>query len=103
MNIKELREIINSYSSDDVIENKIIKSLSRDDNVLQDMLKILEEERKFKNEINKEMNFLLSLADTGLDNKKYNHENHIQAKIKDFYLKYKDFRAYVGHIYKNIY
>jgi hypothetical protein len=100
MNLQELKSIINSGSSDDVIKSEIINSLAKDENVIPVVMKILERERQFKKEIHQEMNLLLSKAHVGLDNKKFNEEDFIQKEIIEFYTKYK---GYVGHCFKNLF
>lgn len=100
MNLQELKSIINSGLPDDVIKSEIINSLSKDENIIPVIMKILERERQFKKEINEEMNVLLSKAHIGLDNKKLNKEDFIQKEIIDFYTKYK---GYVGHCFKNLF
>lgn len=100
MNIKELKSIINSGLSDDVIKSEIINSLAKDENVIPVVMKILERERQFKKEIHDEMNVLLSKAHIGLDDKKFNKGNFMQKEIIDFYTKYK---GYVGHCFKNLF
>lgn len=100
MNIKELKSIINSGLSDDVIKSEIINSLAKDENVIPVVMRILERERQFKKEIHNEMNVLLSKAHIGLDDKKFNEGNFIQKEIIDFYTKYK---GYVGHCFKNLF
>ena len=91
MNIKELKSIINSGLSDDVIKSEIINSLAKDENVIPVVMRILERERQFKKEIHNEMNVLLSKAHIGLDDKKFNEGNFIQKEIIDFYTKYMRF------------
>ena len=100
MNIKELKSIINSGLSDDVIKSEITNSLAKDENVIPVVMRILERERQFKKEIHNEMNVLLSKAHIGLDDKKFNEGNFIQKEIIDFYTKYK---GYVGHCFKNLF
>lgn len=100
MNIKELKSIINSGLPDDIIKSEIINSLAKDENVIQDVMRILERERQLKKEIHNEMNVLLSKAHIGLDNKKFNECNFIQKEIIDFYTKYKE---YIGHCFKNLF
>lgn len=100
MNINELKSIINSGLSDDVIKSEIINSLAKDENIIPVVMKILERERQFKKEIHDEMNVLLSKAHIGLDDKKFNKGNFMQKEIIDFYTKYK---GYVGHCFKNLF
>lgn len=97
MNLHELKSILNSGLTDEIIEYKIIDVLARDENIIPTILMIIERERKFKYEIQTEMNLLLSKAHLGLENKKFNSDNFIQKEIVDFYTKYK---GYVGHCFK---
>ena len=100
MNLQELKSIINSGLPDDVVKSKIINSIAKDENVIITIMKVLESERKFKNEIHDEMNVLLSKAHIGLDDKKFNYGNFMQKEIIEFYTKYK---GYVGHCFKNLF
>ncbi len=54
MNIKELKSIINSGLSDEVVKSEIINSLAKDENIIPVILRILERERQFKKEIQEE-------------------------------------------------
>ncbi len=100
MNLQELKSIINSGLSDDVIKSEIINSLAKDENVITVVMKILESERRFKKEIHEEMNLLLSKAHVGLDDSNFNEGNFMQKEIIEFYTKYK---GYVGHCFKNLF
>lgn len=100
MDLVELKKVINSELSDDVIKSEIINILAKDENVIPIIMGILERERQIKKEFYTEMNLLLSKADVGLDDKKHNKDNFIQKEIKEFYIKYKQ---YVGHCFKNIF
>ena len=75
MNIKELKEIINSSLPEEIIKSEIINSIAKDENAIPTIMLILERERKFKKQISDEMNLLLSKAHTGLDNRKLNDGN----------------------------
>lgn len=98
MNLDKIKLIVDAdYLSYENKEFQIIECLSKDENVIPLMLKILEREREFKEDCLLDMNYLLSKADVGLDNKKFNKGNFIQKEIYDFYLKYKGF---VGHCFK---
>lgn len=100
MNIKELKEIINSSLPEEIIKSEIINSIAKDENAIPTIMLILERERKFKKQISDEMNLLLSKAHTGLDNRKFNDGDFMQKEIIDFYTKYK---GYVGHCFKNLF
>ncbi len=75
MNIKELKEIINSSLPEEIIKSEIINSIAKDENAISTIMLILERERKFEKQISDEMNLLLSKAHTGLDNRKLNDGN----------------------------
>ena len=81
MNIKELKEIINSSLPEEIIKSYIINSIAKDENAIPTIMLILERERKFKKQISDEMNLLLSKAHTGLDNRKLNDGNFMQKEI----------------------
>lgn len=100
MDIKEIRKIINSELSDEYTEKMIINILAKDEKVIPMVMKILEQERVYKNEVYSEMNLLLSKAHLGLENKKYNSDGFMQKEIVEFYTKYK---GYVGHCFKNLF
>ena len=100
MDIKKIREIVNSELSDEYTEKMIIDVISKDEKVIPMIMKILEEERLYKNEVYSEMNLLLSKAHLGLENKKYNSDGFMQKEIVEFYTKYK---GYVGHCFKNLF
>ncbi|MCC6683438.1 MAG: hypothetical protein IT247_00045 [Bacteroidia bacterium] len=100
MDIKKIREIVNSELSDEYTEKMIIDVISKDEKVIPIIMKILEDERLYKNEVYSEMNLLLSKAHLGLENKKYNSDGFMQKEIIEFYTKYK---GYVGHCFKNLF
>lgn len=100
MDIKKIREIVNSELSDEYTEKMIINVISKDEKVIPMIMKILEDERLYKNEVYSEMNLLLSKAHLGLENKKYNSDGFMQKEIIEFYTKY---RGYVGHCFKNLF
>lgn len=64
MNIEEIKSIVNNdFLPDKSKEIAIINILSQDKNVIPTLLKILEQERKVKNELITDMNLELSRAD----------------------------------------
>ena len=99
MNLDNLREILNAHIPENIKEQLIIREISKDENVIPTVMKILEQERQLKSEIASEMNVLLSKAHIGLDNKKFNKGNFMQKEIVEFYTKYK---GIVGHCFKNL-
>jgi hypothetical protein len=100
MDLEKLKLIINSELPKKQIEFEIINAISKDENVIPLLMKILERERQFKKEISEEMNLLLSKSHVGLDDKKFNEGNFMQKEIIDFYTKY---RGFVGHCFKNLF
>ena len=62
MNLKELKEIINSGLSEEVTKSEIINCLARDKNVIPTIMRILERERVEKNELILDQNAELSRA-----------------------------------------
>jgi|ERR1035437_142744 hypothetical protein len=99
MEIEELKSIINS-GDEEYIKHAIIVYLAKDEGAILLMMKILEQERQFKKEVSQEMNVLLSKADIGLDDNKFNENGFIQKEILAFYTKYK---GVVGHCFKNLF
>ena len=99
MDIKLIREIVNSNANEEMIERLIIRVLAKDEKVIPIIMDILAAERKEKDYLIRDMNAELSRADIGLDNPVViNKDNFIQKEIKKFYAKYKDS---VGHCYKD--
>lgn len=99
MNLDNFREILNAHIPENIKEQLIIREISKDENVIPTVMKILEQERHLKNEVTSEMNVLLSKAHIGLDDKKFNKGNFMQKEIVEFYKKYK---GIVGHCFKNL-
>lgn len=97
MNLQELKTIINSGLPEEVIESEVINILSKDEDIILILMKLLEKERQFKKKMYQEMNLLLSKADVGLDNPEINEGNFMQKEISEFYIKYK---GYLGHCFR---
>jgi hypothetical protein len=76
----------------------VIAVIAMDERAIPDILDILASERKNKKELISDFNTLLSKADSALDSPKLNKGNFIQAEVKDFYVKNKD---YVRHNWKD--
>jgi len=97
MNIKSLKDIVNSETPDSLKYLKIIQLLASDENALSDMIKILDEERRIKKELIMDMNLELSRAHIYIDLRQENkseakesfNKNFIIDEIAKFYFKYK--------------
>jgi hypothetical protein len=98
MNIKELKKIANSDIPEELMKSAIINSLARDENIITLVMKILDQERQLKKEMQQEMNLLLSKAHLGLEKKELNEDGFMQKEILEFYDKYKE---NVSHCFKN--
>jgi hypothetical protein len=104
MNIKKLKEIFSENLPDDITEHLVIKVLSEDESVIEDILKIISAERKQKKILIREMNFQLSRAHLGLEASKFakkglNGDRFIEKEIEGFY---HHFKGQVGHLYKKL-
>jgi hypothetical protein len=99
MDIKKIKDLVNSDDPYEDIEFKIIRCLAEDDKVIPILLNILNQERELKKEVSQEMNMLLSKAHIGLDEPQLNKDNFIQKEIIDFY---KTYKTVIGHCFKNI-
>lgn len=97
MDIKRLKEIVNSSFPDEVVRVKILDLLSEDESLLPTMLDLLKRERKSKRELISDMNLELSRAHIYIElypeNKKQSKENFNKSfvieEIGKFYNKYK--------------
>ena len=89
MNLKLLKSILNQDLPEEIQENLIINVLSKDENVVPLVMKIINAERNFKKQLTSEMNNLLGKLDCGLTNPKLNKDNFMQKEVEDFYKKYK--------------
>jgi len=99
MDLQKIKDIVNSDLDNKSKEYKVLGVLAKDKKAIPTILEMLDRERKIKEEVQSEMNLLLSKAHIGLDNKKFNSGNFMQKEIIEFYTKYKD---YVGHCFKNL-
>ena len=97
MNIKALKAIINSEFPDTIKEAEIISILADDEKVIPQLMKLLEEERRSKKILIRDMNLELSRAHVYIDelpeakskgNQTLN-KNFVIDKISEFYVKYK--------------
>ncbi len=97
MDIKTLKEIINSDLPDNFKEDLIIESLSQDESAIPVILKILNKERIAKKELILDMNLELSRAhiyiesrpESKRDIKQSFNKEFILDEIGKFYAKYK--------------
>ncbi len=99
MDIRELREIINSDLPNEVIESDIIKSLSKDKEVIPIVMRILERERENNKNLINDMNLELSRAHIYIDERPESivegkdrfNKNFVLDEIAKFYIKHKSF------------
>ncbi len=86
MNLNKIKDIIEMpLVSQDSKEFLIIDEISKSENVIPTILRILNAERERKSELVSTMNLLLSKADVGLKDPKFNHEGFMQKEIYEFY------------------
>ncbi len=100
MNIKLITEIVNDRTnSEDEKRSLIIGVLARDKNAMPDILELLAEERKNKNELIIDFNLELSRANIYIDERPESkdeiknrfNKQFVTDEIRKFYIKYKDF------------
>lgn len=97
MNLNKIKEIIEMpLISEADKEILIIEEISKSENVVPTILRILSAERERKNALVNAMNLLLSKADVGLKEPKLNEDGFIQKEISEFYD-----TAEVKHCFKN--
>lgn len=97
MNLNKIKEIIElPLISDADKEILIINEISKNENVVPTILRILNAERERNNELVSTMNLLLSKADVGLKEPKLNENGFMQKEISEFYD-----TAEVKHCFKN--
>lgn len=97
MNLNKIKEIIEMpLISEADKESLIIEEISKSENVVPTILRILSAERERKNALVNAMNLLLSKADVGLKEPKLNEDGFIQKEISEFYD-----TAEVKHCFKN--
>lgn len=85
MNLKKIREILDSPANEDQQKSLIIQELSKDENLIPTLLLILESERKQKSQLVENMNLLLSKAEVGLKEPEINKDGFMQNEIAEFY------------------
>ena len=101
MDLEKIKNIVNSKITDELKCHLIVDCLAKDEQVIPLMLQILQVERIRKEKISMEMNQLLSKADVGLDDVKFNEGGFMQKEIYEFYKKHKDVPG-VGHCFKQL-
>ena len=100
MDLEEIKCIVNADSlSNEVKKSFIINVLAADENIIPLIMKILNEERKYKEELITDMNVLLSKVHLGLDNSEINQNNFMQKEIIAFYKKH---NQHIRHCFKNL-
>lgn len=98
MDIKLIKEVVNSNMSKEAQEEAILLVLANDDKVIPYIMTILNHERRTNKELLLDMNMELSRALIVLkdDNLKYNKKiivepNFVVGEIKKHYIKWKDY------------
>lgn len=90
MDIEKIKEIIDAGIGGEWAEQEIIKVLAADENVIPFIMRILFYEREQKKELTQDLNSMLSIASTGLDNPKINKGNFMQRDIRSLYYKWRN-------------
>ena len=101
MNINNIKEIVSSPLLDDTQkESLILQELSKDENVILNILTIIGHERDLKNYLLLEINNLLSKAEIALSDsgKKLNKDGFVQNEILKFY---EDHSDQIRHCYRS--
>ena len=97
MNLNKIKKIIElPLISEADKESLIINEISKNENVVPIILEILNAERVSKSELVSTMNLLLSKADVGLREPKFNEDGFMQKEISEFYD-----TAEINHCFKN--
>jgi hypothetical protein len=100
MDLEKIKEILACEFFDKKTQTDLILSvIAKDEKAIPMIMEILNYERTQKSELLKDINVLLSLAHTGLEDTKINKDGFIQQKILEFYIKNKKI---IGHCFKNI-
>lgn len=91
MNLKNIKEILDSELPNQVKESLIIRELAEDKNVIPKVLQILDEERELRNSLISDSNLELSRALTILMDKKLDKQIRpfVIDEIKKHYLKWR--------------
>ena len=98
MNLEKIKAIVNSGHP--LWNELLIMELAKDEDVFNDIMKLLATERKYKKELITDLNLELSRADVHIRHPKLLKENHefIVEEIDKFYDKYD---GVVGHCFRN--
>lgn len=97
MNIKKLKEVVNSNDLDSSVQNRlIIEIISKDKKVIPIMLELLQAEREIENELLTETNSELSRALVALEIGQPEKTKGVSSvwvveQIKKHYLKWQDY------------
>ena len=86
MNLNKIKEIIETPLISELDKERlIIDEISKNENVIPTILRILNTEREQSKELVSTMNLLLSKANVGLKEPKLNEDDFIQKEIAKFY------------------
>lgn len=97
MDLDKIQEVLSSGMPNAVKQNTILKILSEDESVLENMMKILDFERERKKALILEMNMQLSRADTFIRCPRIAESDFITGEIEKFY---RDHKGQVSHCYQ---
>lgn len=95
MNLENVKHIVNSGLPN--WDWLLLVELSKDTDVLPNLMAILNAERKSNKELITDLNALLSKAHVGLESPKLNNDGFMQKEIKEFYAS-----GRIGHCFKNM-
>ena len=85
MDINKIKSVVDLNAPDSIKEELILEILSKDQNLIPNLLKILQGEREERNDLILELNLQLSRAHTGLENPELNEDGFMQKEIQEFY------------------
>lgn len=96
MNIELLKNILNSKIPDIAKEHAVIQALASDDSVIPSILKIIEQQRRFKSDLINDLNLELSRAHIYIEEcaeskeraKQRFNKSFVVDNISAFYIKY---------------
>ena len=106
MNLKKLKDVLNSDLPEDLQRHLIIGIIAEDEQAIPDILDFLSYERKKRKKLVQEFNLHLSKAHLALEFAKYkkgdlNHDHFVDREIEAFFHKHKDEKL-VGHLFKKL-
>ena len=90
MNLEAIQKAFDFSLPNEIIEQRIIEIIAKDENAIPDVLKILNAERLYKSKAISEMNILLGKAKAALENPILNTEGFMQKEIDNFYKSHPD-------------